>query len=145
MIGTFIDIFSQPSVKNIIESAEKEILNTTGVKIKLHGTLGNVEQMISPKKLKLRVLVESAFKTSWNSIVGQSRVTNIKMARHVYAYLLFMEFREENKSSIGRELNRDHGTIISAINRIKGFYKVGDEIIEKIDTIKKQLQDDGQI
>jgi chromosomal replication initiation ATPase DnaA len=139
MIGVYTDVLKMPIVVKIIADAEMDILIKTGVEVKLAGQLGNVERTEYYKKTLLRELVCEAYGCTWEGILSESRIKEKKDARHAYIYLLFTEFKGQSKNGIGRELGKDHGTIINALNRIKGFYEVGDSFIDKLELIKKQL------
>jgi chromosomal replication initiation ATPase DnaA len=139
MIGVYTDVLKMPIVVKIIADAEMDILIKTGVEVKLAGQFGNVERTEDYKKTLLRKLVCEAYECTWEGILSESRIKEKKDARHAYIYLLFTEFKGQSKNAIGRELGKDHGTIINALNRIKGFYEVGDSFIDKLELIKKQL------
>ncbi len=135
-----IDILDLPKTKKIIASAEQQILANTGVKVKLVMQGQNVEHDIRFRKQVLQKIVCNEFLTTWDDVLSISRKTKVVAARHTYIYMLRTSLLE-NVVDIGRQLNRDHTSILHALNAIKGYYDVKDEIVTKIENVKKQYND----
>ena len=135
-----IDVLELPESKRIIEAAEAKIYSNTGIQVKLCGHLLHVEHEAEYKKLLLKKIVCKVFFTNWDDVLSKKRDRKISNARFTYMYCLRNYFKETFKS-IAIQMNRDHSAVINAVNEVKGWYEVKDEIIEKIESVKKQYND----
>jgi chromosomal replication initiation ATPase DnaA len=62
---------------------------------------------------------------------GSTRVTNAKFI----ACRLLHKYSGLSKADIGREFNKDHGTIINALRQYESFYKTDEAFRFLVDTI----------
>lgn len=133
-------VLELPETKRIIEAAEAQIFANTGVEVKLSGHLRHVEHDLEYKKSVLKKIIAKEFDCKWDAVLTDNRNRKLASARQVYMYLVRKYFNETYQL-IGWQLNRDHTTVIHAMAKIEGYFKVGDDIIIKIENIKKEYND----
>ncbi len=135
-----IDVLELPESKRIIEAAEAQIFSNTGMQVKLVAHLRHVEHDLEYKKMVLKKIVCKEFYTNWDDVLSRKRNRNVAAARHTYMHCLRKYFNEQ-LVLIADQMNRDHTSVIHAINSIKNFYEVSDPIIKKIENVKQKYND----
>ena len=129
-----INVFELPETQRIIKAAEAQILSNTGIEVSLTAHLKCTD--IEYKKMLLQKFCCLEFNTNWYDVVSGNRARLQSATRHTYMYLLRTYFKF-SLESIGTELGKDHTSVINAIKKINGYYKVGDSLITHIENIKK--------
>jgi chromosomal replication initiation ATPase DnaA len=126
-----------PVVFKVISDAEVLLMNLTGFKIDLVMQLKNRVFLtgIDAKKNILQKMVCQQFNVSWAQIISNKRDRNITGARHTYMYLS-KTMLGLTLTAVGRELNKDHTTVIHAVKTITNLIHVQDDIAGKVETIK---------
>ena len=95
------------------------------------------------KKLTVQEIqsaVEQFFNISHADLVGKKRSANISHARQVGIYLC-RTMIDISHSSIGKEFNRDHATVMYSVTQIEEKLKESREQNEEIEIIKQMIME----
>lgn len=126
-----------PGVSAIIRKAEEDIQTITGGKIFLAVDAFEVKKQ---NKAALKTAVCEYFGFTWEEMTAKSRTREMSDAMYVYMFLARREFGctvQEIAIDCG---NRHHSTVVHAVAKINGFYKVGDRLTFDIEAIIKLLK-----
>lgn len=96
------------------------------------------EQMATPAD----VIVASAehFGTTVEMILGPDRHLSVAEARHVAMFICKRRLLRLSYPEIGRAFQRDHTTVMSAVEKLEGFLWVGDLRLERaIEAVMSRL------
>jgi len=102
-------------------------------------TLGDILER--PQNLTVSQILRTVagyFSLDVASITGQSRSKRIALARQIVMYLA----REETRSSlaqIGRDLSRDHSTVLHGHNKIEAEIETNDQLRRQVFSIREAL------
>ena len=121
---SWIELDKLPVVQKIMRQAEAKVLNMTGVKVNVSIASADISDN-EARRNDLRELVCKMYSVSWPEIMSDSRKGELVDARHAYMYLACTILKQSSNTT-GEELNRDHSTVLSALEKIKGYYKVND-------------------
>lgn len=121
-----VDAQLLPAINQIISATEIQLRKLIGINISLRLELHNTEI----NEAYIQTLVCSYFGVAWKDITGTSRECTIKNARFVYCWLCIQWLRK-SLTSIGKDVNRDHTSIIHARDTIKDLLQAKDEVITK--------------
>lgn len=125
-----------PAINLIISKAESDLRELTGAPVTLIVEHGPTEV----NKSTVQYLVCKTFEVSWSQITGKGRQTEIVDARHAYIWLA-LSWLKENTVTLGRQLNRDHSTVICARDRVKNMIVTKDKLmVPKIEAIENILR-----
>lgn len=111
-----------------------------------HTIIPEIEKMVLAirKKYKINIVVDVDFETrklslpqfnqdickdlgvTWDVITGKRGKPNACDARFIYIYLRKLIYKEK-LAMIGRDIDRDHSTIIHALQTVEDRIKVNDE------------------
>jgi chromosomal replication initiation ATPase DnaA len=138
-----IEQHTHPAVQEIIKSAAASIQQIIGKAVVIDvselvltysGQNLNTENMA-----RLKNIICDVCAVSWEEIEGKSRQRPISIARFFYC-LYGRTFLHLTHSAIGRSINRDHTTVLHAVNAIEDLLHVRDaEVVKKNNQIKTQL------
>ena len=136
-----VNIFNHPVFRSILKKAEDEILDKFKLKINLtpSETEKNIN-LLSRRKALLKSLITEVYDVSWDDIISNKRYKHIIHARHCYMYLCRYVLGY-TLDRCGYEINRDHTSVMYAVQKIHGFYKVGDYSIENVELIKNKMME----
>ena len=110
-------------VNKIILKSEEEINKITGMSCSL---LLNLEADVSI--LEVRKLIEREMNVTYKEIAGRSRIKQIVVARYIYIWFLRKHYKK-TLLSIANELNRDHTSIIHAMNAMQQWVDTKDYLV----------------
>lgn len=129
-----------PQVVQVLVSAENKIRSITGqyVKVKIDRHPDAQELLGDKLKAAVRAMICEVFNVSWQQITGGSRKGNIVNARHCYMYILHHHLKYSS-SETGDDCLRDHSTVLAAVQKINGFYDIGDDMTQKLNHIKNRV------
>ena len=142
-MSKWININELPVVQNILYQASKKIRAVTGAEItviikdNINSSL-NARQII---KSKTQDFVCQEFGVNWLQILSKSREQERVEARHVYMFLMSNHLKQSLVET-GKDCNRDHTTVIAAVEKIKGYYEVGDQIVTRIENLKTKINNE---
>lgn len=127
-----------PCVIDVLHRAENEINVLTGKEIVL--LIAEVNFTKEDRKAILQETICSYFNVAWKDIAGKTRTRDFINARHTYMYFAsrFITYHEAGMDCGGR----DHTTVVNAIQKIEGYYKVKDDFIIHLEAIKNLLPKD---
>ncbi len=91
--------------------------------------------------LDIQKEIENFYKISHASLVGNSRTRNVNHARQVCIYLCRQLLVNATYTTIGKEFNRDHATVMYSVNRIEEQLRDNRELSEEIETLSKIIRD----
>lgn len=118
-------LMGKPITMALADDAIKEFLN------KSEDPHVNTEYILS--------IVSNYFGLTSDEILSSKRTQEISYARHIAMYLL-REFAHLSLPKIGKELNRNHATIINGINNIKSSMESNEDTKKIIDELTKNLE-----
>ena len=99
--------------------------------------------MITLRKLLLRVSKHTGVSVA--KMKGKRRKQKIVDARHLYAYAArrFNIIIEDKCSleNIGKEINRDHTTVINSVKRYTGLIEFSTPILEDFERFRESIKD----
>lgn len=77
-------------------------------------------------------------KIPFNKLIGQTRVRDIVEVRHVLMYLIFKNYPGMTLKKIGSYFgNRDHSSVIHAVDKVTDLLEIGDRrILDLINILK---------
>lgn len=131
-----------PVVYKIVADTEHSLQLLLGSKVKITFKLADEALTIDEAQtLALQQLVTSELGVSWQTIISRNRKIRVAMARQVYCYLS-VHLLGKSLSEIGREIKRDHTTIIAARKRIDDLISVNDVVKDHINKIKQRFYED---
>lgn len=131
-----VDAQLLPAINEIISNTELKLRSLLGFHVNLRIELNNGEI----NEAYIQNMVCSYFGVSWKDIKSPKRETDIKNARFVYIWLSIQWLRK-TLVAIGKDLNRDHTTILHARDAVKDLLDVEDAIYHKaIATIEIKLK-----
>lgn len=122
-------------IREIIRKAETELSQVCDCKVSVSISLKNRVIKNSEELDKLKHLIWKTFGITWEEIKGLSRLREIVSARYCFMYIAHTQY-SLNKSQIGDMCNRDHTSVIHAINTVNNLYSINDPVIRLIDEIK---------
>ena len=85
-------------------------------------------------------VVEEYYKVSHIDLVGKTRAKKISYARQICFYLCRV-ILDIPYIELGRKFNRDHATVLYAVNKIEQEMLTNREIEEDIETLKTIIKD----
>lgn len=118
-------LMGKPITMALADEAIKEFLN------KSEDPHVNTEYILS--------IVANYFGLTPDEILSAKRTQEIAYARHIAMYLL-REFAHLSLPKIGKELGRNHATIINGINNIKASMAANEDTKKIIDELTKNLE-----
>lgn len=131
-------------IHTILTQAKEKIYVETGVRIELSGV--NIMNYKSSSKnivsdvSRIATLVTNYTGITMEEISGKLRTSSIVLARMAFCYLARKYVPNISLSEIGRQINRDHTTIIHALDKIETYIKErSNKIIYKIEDIEDAL------
>lgn len=129
-----------PKVAHVLLSAEAKIKSLTGVDVLVKIDHNPNPAISFEKKSKHRVmeLVCKEFNTTWFKITGDKRYREVVEARHAYMYIMHCLLKQTLQET-ANDCLRDHTTVISAKQKILGYYDTGDFLTQRIENIKQKL------
>lgn len=131
-----VDIELLPAINALISEAENNLAKLIGHSCKLSL---KVDDLAFSKEYLLRDLVSTYTGVSWQTIVAPGRTRSAADARHLYAYLAIKHLHKK-PSTVARELNRDHTTVLYAKDKIPGLLQAKDAYFtEKVSLIERHL------
>jgi len=133
---SLINVYEMPAVLAIIDSAEKRIKKLSGVEVAL-----KIEGFVysdSPEKKILKDLISREFRIDWEVIKSKSKQTELVEARTRYSWLA-VKILGQTLPSTGRDLNRDHTTIVHALQKMSQAKKDGTSIWRKTSVMMFKL------
>ena len=74
-----------------------------------------------------------------NDVKSNTRKEEITYARHMFCYVAYNFINNHSLKSIGREVNRDHASVIYGKNRISNQYDIYKPVFDDVEEIKRQL------
>lgn len=113
----------QLSVENV-----KSILDEHFSKsIKKRVTVANIQKQ-----------VESFYNISHSALIGKKKDRNIAYARQIAMYLCY-KLLDITLSSIGKEFNRDHSTVLHSVNIVEEKLKSNRSLFEELENLQKLI------
>jgi chromosomal replication initiation ATPase DnaA len=132
-----VNIFEMPLVLTIIQEAEKKIFSVTGKEVKLEGYQPEADHT-NPKKELLRKLIVKHTGLTWNEIKSKSRKNEKVNARFIYSWIAVKILRQSTILT-GVDLDRDHSTVINALNEVSKSKKDNSQLWFSVEFIIKQF------
>ena len=80
------------------------------------------------------------FKVSEEAIMGNFRGQNTVLARHFYMFFLKHKGVIRTLTDIGREINKDHATVLYAIAKLKHWIENYQDIRQRYNNINQKLK-----
>jgi len=74
-----------------------------------------------------------------NDVRSKTREQETTYARHIFCYVAYNLINNHSLKSIGREVNRDHASVIHGKNRISNQYDIYKPVFDDVEEIKRQL------
>lgn len=142
-MALFIKIQDMPVVTKVLRQAEEKIRELTGKNVTVFINT-SVDAPLNKRfllKEKVKELVANDFEVPWEDIAGKCRKFYLVEARHVYMYLM-NQIVGISTVETGNDLFRDHTTVIHAVTKIRGYYKMSDQqhLINRIEFLKLQIE-----
>lgn len=74
-----------------------------------------------------------------NDVKSKTREQQITYARHIFCYVAYNLVTSHSLKSIGREINRDHASVLHGKGRISNQYDIYKPVFDDVEEIKRQL------
>ncbi len=145
-----MDLFARNAPENIREI--ENLLNSVNFKAKLDGLkeitkeylIKNLQNIIPLDDNQITIdriieVVASSYRVSPSDIKSDSRTKTVSEARHVAIYLI-RELLNSSYKEIGKELGRQHSTIISSYKKIKKEIETNDILAARIKLLIDKLK-----
>ena len=135
------DLNEMPLVESILADASLKITKKTGVRVlvRVYNIDPNDELERGGKINELKLAVCDYYNVPWEFITGKVRKGLIKEARHVFMYLCTIKLKLLSKPECARLMKKDRTTVLSACQKIIGYYDSGDRLIDDIEAILKKI------
>lgn len=128
-----------PVIFKIINDAEYSLCQLIGSKVKLTIEVGeSAITQIEANKMRLQNLICQEFSLSWADMTRGPRTRKITDARKVYCYMATY-FLHQTCTQTGKDINRDHTTVIHLRNACTGLIEINDSLVTNIENVKKAL------
>lgn len=93
------------------------------------------------KEETIREIVCKFFDLDWHNIIKPLRTKRLTTARQLYCYLCRRYVKYLTLQQIGYNINRDHTTVINAVQVVTDYLEIGDEyMVSSIREIERQIQ-----
>ena len=81
------------------------------------------------------------FHITMEELMGKSKRKELVFARQISFFIASRTVKKSNSSSLGREFERDHSTILYAINKIKNDYNTNiEKVVTAVNDIENSLR-----
>ncbi len=136
----WIQVNDLPIVKAIINKAQASIKKATGAEVSL--AVVEYPYVNGDRKEAVKDFVKSMicnyFKVNWDLVTGKCKEQNYVDARWAYSYLMVVVYKQSFKQT-GRDLKKDHTTIMHAVNEVNGYLEMKTDYSNKINELIKML------
>jgi chromosomal replication initiation ATPase DnaA len=123
----------QKQVQDILDDASNKISEVMGEPVRVHFNNG------ANSIVKLKSTICEYYRVNWSEIQSKSRVHEIVIARQMFCWFGSTHYNYK-KTYMAAHLNRDHSTVIHAINTVRDILDTkNDEYTTGVSMITKMI------